>query len=97
MPEGPETHRMADRIHKSLKGKKILKFKFQHDALSELNNLKSISISFSSDFNNGFVSDSVSDPDSWIRWKIRKHINNMNEMMTNISPTNKAEINPQQV
>ena len=44
MPEGPETHRMADRIHKSLKGKKILKFKFQHDALSELNNLKSISI-----------------------------------------------------
>ena len=44
MPEGPETHRMADRIHKSLVGKSILKFKFQHDSISKLNNLKTVSI-----------------------------------------------------
>ena len=44
MPEGPETHRMADRIHKSLIGKKILKFKFQHESLSELNRLEKISV-----------------------------------------------------
>ena len=39
MPEGPETHRMADRIYKSLIGKKILKFKFQHESVLELNHL----------------------------------------------------------
>ena len=44
MPEGPETHRMADRIHKSLIGKKIFKFKFQHKSLSELNHLEKISV-----------------------------------------------------
>ena len=44
MPEGPETHRMADRIHKSLIGKKILKFQFQHKSLSELNHLEKISV-----------------------------------------------------
>ena len=35
---------MADRIHKSLIGKKILKFKFQHESLSELNRLEKISV-----------------------------------------------------
>lgn len=44
MPEGPETHRMADRIYKSLVGKKILKFKFQHDSISKLNNLEEVYI-----------------------------------------------------
>ena len=44
MPEGPETHRMADRIHKALIGKEILKFKFQHESVLELNHLEKISI-----------------------------------------------------
>ena len=44
MPEGPETHRMADRIYKSLVGKKILQFKFQHESISKLNNLEEVYI-----------------------------------------------------
>jgi len=54
MPEGPETHRMADRIHKSLIGKKILKFKFQHKSLSELNHLEKIDLILIMSVNPGF-------------------------------------------
>ena len=44
MPEGPETHRMSDSIKRSLKGEKILSFKFEHKALNPLKDLKHIAI-----------------------------------------------------
>ena len=44
MPEGPETHRMADNIRKSLKKKEILSFRFQHESLTPLTKLKEILI-----------------------------------------------------
>ena len=44
MPEGPETHRMSDNIKKSLKGKNILSFKFEHKALYPLKDLKHIAV-----------------------------------------------------
>ena len=44
MPEGPETRRMADKINKSLKGKKILGFKFYHKSLTQFTNLKKVLI-----------------------------------------------------
>ena len=44
MPEGPETHRMADNIRKSLKKKEILSFRFQHESLTPLTRLKEILI-----------------------------------------------------
>ena len=44
MPEGPETRRMSDKISKTLKGKKILRFKFRHRTLIQLKNLEKIII-----------------------------------------------------
>ena len=44
MPEGPETRRMSDKISKTLKGKKILRFKFRHRSLIQLKNLEKIII-----------------------------------------------------
>ena len=46
MPEGPETHRMSDNIKKSLKGKNILSFKFEHKALYPLKDLKHIAVAY---------------------------------------------------
>ena len=44
MPEGPETRRMSDKISKTLKGKKILRFKLRHRSLIQLKNLEKIII-----------------------------------------------------
>ena len=44
MPEGPETRRMADRIRKSLIGKDILHFHFNHEALADLKKVEKIQV-----------------------------------------------------
>ena len=40
MPEGPETRRMADGIARSLVNKNIIEFKFNHDSLTPIQDLR---------------------------------------------------------